>query len=81
MTYSGIVMHGDHVRDHVEQAQAAERLGFGSAFVTEVQEPDAITVLTAAAAGTERIHIGTGSSPSACAIPTWQRCRSGRSRT
>ncbi len=63
MTYSAIVMHGDHVRDHVEQAQAAERLGFGSAFVTEVQEPDAITVLTAAAAGTERIRIGSGIVP------------------
>ena len=63
MTYSGIVMHGDHVRDHVEQAQEAERRGFGTAFVTEVQEPDAITVLTAAAAGTERIRVGTGIVP------------------
>ena len=63
MRYSGLVLHGDHVRDHVEQAQEGERLGFASGWVTEVNTPDAITVLAAAAAGTERIRLGTGIVP------------------
>lgn len=63
MSYTGLVLHGDRVRDHVEQAQAGERLGFGSGWVTEVNEPDAVTVLAAAAAGTERLRLGTGIAP------------------
>ncbi len=63
MSYSGLVLHGDRVRDHVEQAREGERLGFTSGWVTEVNTPDAITVLAAAAAGTERIRLGTGIVP------------------
>ena len=63
MSYSGLVMHGDTVRDHVEQAQEGERHGFSGGWVTEVNEPDAITVLAAAAANTERFGLGTGIVP------------------
>ena len=63
MSYSGLVLHGDHVRDHVEQAQEGERQGFSGGWVTEVNEPDAITVLAAVAASTERFGIGTGIVP------------------
>ncbi len=63
MTYSGLVLHGDHVRDHVEQAQEGERHGFSAGWVTEVNEPDAITVLAATAASTERFGLGTGILP------------------
>ena len=63
MSYSGLVLHGDHVRDHVEQAQAGERHGFSGGWVTEVNEPDAITVLAATAASTERFGLGTGILP------------------
>ena len=63
MTYSGLALHGDYVRDHVEQAQEGERLGYSGGWVTEVNEPDAITVLAATAASTERFGIGTGILP------------------
>ena len=63
MSYSGLVLHGDHVRDHVEQAQEGERQGFSGGWVTEVNEPDAITVLAAVAASTKRFGIGTGILP------------------
>ena len=81
MSYSGLVMHGDRVRDHVEQAQEGERHGFSGGWVTEVNEPDAITVLAAAAASTERFGWARASCLSVCATRTWRRCRSGRSRT
>ena len=63
MSYSGLVLHGDHVPDHVEQAQEGERQGFSGGWVTEVNAPDAITVLAAVAASTERFGIGTGIVP------------------
>ena len=63
MSYSGLVLHGDRVRDHVEQAQEGERRGFSGGWVTEVNAPDAITVLAAAAAGTERFGLGSGIAP------------------
>lgn len=63
MSYTGLVLHGERVRDHVEQAREGERLGFASGWVTEVSEPDAVTVLAAAAAGTERLRLGTGIAP------------------
>ncbi|MXY71807.1 MAG: LLM class flavin-dependent oxidoreductase, partial [Dehalococcoidia bacterium] len=63
MSYSGLVLHGEHVRDHVEQAQEGEHHGFSGGWVTEVSEPDAITVLAATAASTERFGLGTGILP------------------
>ena len=63
MSYSGLVLHGKRVRDHVEQAQTGERHGFSGGWVTEVNAPDAITVLAATAAGTERFRLGTGIVP------------------
>lgn len=63
MSYSSLVLHGNHVRDHIEQAQEGERLGFKGGWVTEVDGPDAITVLAAAAASTDHFSLGTGVVP------------------
>lgn len=60
MPYSGVVIHGNRVADHVAVAVEAERLGFQSAWVTEVAGPDVATVLAAAATATRRIRLGTG---------------------
>ncbi len=63
MSYSGLVLHGDRVRDHIEQAQEGERRGFSGGWVTEVNAPDAITVLASVAASTERFGLGSGIVP------------------
>jgi probable F420-dependent oxidoreductase len=60
MAFTGVVMHGPLVQDHVDIAVEAERLGYRDAWVTEVQGPDAVTVLAAAASATNRIRLATG---------------------
>ncbi|GAB4325933.1 MAG: LLM class F420-dependent oxidoreductase [Dehalococcoidia bacterium] len=60
MPYTGVVMHGPRVADHVAIAREAENLGFQSAWVTEVAGPDIATVLAAAATATTRIRLATG---------------------
>lgn len=60
MPFSGVVMHGARVGDHVDIAKLGDELGYRDAWVTEVQGPDAITVMTAAALATTNIHVATG---------------------
>lgn len=60
MAYTGVVMHGPRVADHVAIAVEAEKLGFDSAWATEVAGPDIATVLAAAATSTSRIRLATG---------------------
>ncbi len=63
MSYTSLILHGKQVRHHIEQAQEGERQGFQGGWVTEVNEPDAVTVLASVAASTERFGIGTGIVP------------------
>jgi len=60
MTFAGVVMGGLTVAHHTAVAVEAERLGYESAWVTEVSGPDAVTVLAAAATATGRITLATG---------------------
>jgi probable F420-dependent oxidoreductase len=63
MVFSGVCVQGPTVGRHVEVAREAERLGYETAWVTEVQGPDAVTVMAAIAAATERLTICTGIVP------------------
>ncbi len=63
MVFSGVLMSGATIARHVEIAREAERLGYESAWVTEVAGPDAVTVMAAAAGATSRIKIATGIVP------------------
>lgn len=60
MPYTGVVLHGPRVGDHVDIAVEAEKLGYRSAWVTEVAGPDMATVLAAAATATTRIKLASG---------------------
>ena len=60
MPFSGVVMHGARIGDHVDIAKLGDELGYRDTWVTEVAGPDAITVMTAAALATTNIHVGTG---------------------
>jgi probable F420-dependent oxidoreductase len=60
MTFAGVVTAGPTVAHHTVVAVEAERLGYESAWVTEVSGPDAVTVLAAAATATSRITLATG---------------------
>jgi probable F420-dependent oxidoreductase len=67
MLFSGVAMSGPTVGHHVAIGKEAERLGYESAWVTEVSGPDAVTVLAAAAAATTTIRLATG------IVPTYVR--------
>ncbi len=60
MPYSGVVMLGASIHDHLEIARLGDELGFDDAWVTEVTGTDAVSVIAAAATATERIRLATG---------------------
>jgi len=60
MPFTGVALTGLRVRDHVTTAVEAERLGYATGWVTEVQGPDAVTVIAAAAAATSTLRLSTG---------------------
>ncbi len=63
MVFSGVLMSGTTIAQHVHIAREAEALGYETALVTEVSGPDAVTVLAAAAAATRTIKLATGIIP------------------
>jgi len=60
VVFSGVLLAGSSVGQHVAIAKEAESLGYTSAWVTEVASADAVTVMAAASAATERITVATG---------------------
>ena len=64
----GINLPGHRVRQYIEMARYADRLGVDSIWVTETRlATDALVPLAAYAAATERIRVGSG------IIPLWTR--------
>ena len=60
MPFKGVALTGSRVADHVVTAVLAEQLGYESGWVTEVQGPDAVSVLTACAGATTTLKLSTG---------------------
>jgi probable F420-dependent oxidoreductase len=63
MVLSGVCIQGASIGRHVQIAREAERLGYETGWVTEVQGPDAVTVMAAVAGATSSLRIGTGIVP------------------
>ncbi len=60
MIRSGVALTTGGVREKVEIAAEAERLGYESAWLTEVNGQDAITNICAVVAATQKIQVATG---------------------
>ena len=60
MPFTGVAVAGVRIQDHIDVAKEAERLGYTSGWVTEVQGPDAISVLAAVAGATTTLRLATG---------------------
>lgn len=54
---------GRSIDDAIERAKLADELGFDSVYTTHIAGRDSLTVLTAYAAATERVRLGTGVLP------------------
>ena len=63
MVFSGVCIQGATVARCVQVAQEAERLGYETGWVPEVQAPDAVTIMAATALATSKLRIGTGIIP------------------
>jgi probable F420-dependent oxidoreductase len=63
MVFSGVLVSGSSVGQHVQVAKEAEACGYETGIVTEVSAADAVTVLAASAAATTRLKLATGITP------------------
>lgn len=60
MPFSGVVVTGATIAEHVSTGKRAEELGYDDVWVTEFQGPDAVTVVASVACATEQIGLKTG---------------------
>lgn len=63
MVFSGVCIQGATVARCVQIAEEAERLGYDTGWVPEVQAPDAVTLMAATAMATTTLKIATGIIP------------------
>jgi alkanesulfonate monooxygenase SsuD/methylene tetrahydromethanopterin reductase-like flavin-dependent oxidoreductase (luciferase family) len=57
---NGVAMMARGAREQIQYAQAVERLGYDTIWVSEVNGYDAVSVLTAVAGATSRVTIASG---------------------